>query len=204
MSAILLGNLRRMPSSLAWGPVTRSASRAAIRSSTSAGAACAAARARRAASASARASSGRKTSRSPVSASSRRPDSARGERSILTNSSRTRSRATLRNTGSVGGMAARVAGSSVKPSTAAKRTARRARKPSSEKRSCASRTQRMTWAWRSVWPPNGSTRSRLIGIVGHRVDGEVPAREVLGDVASRTSRCWGGGRRGSRPRCGRW
>ena len=63
------------------------------------------------------------------------PSSARGERSTLTNSSRTRSRATLRNTGSVGGIAAWVAGSSVKPSTVAKRTARMGRRPSSEKRS---------------------------------------------------------------------
>ena len=72
-----------------------------------------------------------------------------------------------------------VAGSMANSSCAAKRTARMARRPSSEKRSSGSPTARMSCAARSRWPPKGSASRSVERVVGDRVHREVAPLEIL-------------------------
>ena len=129
------------------------------------------------------ASPGATTASRPVSSASRRPTDGRSAASSRISSTNVRSPETWTASGASAAIAARVAGSTVKPSVAAKRTARSIRSASSRKRAPGSPTARRIPAARSARPPHRSTTapgspSASSGI-GHRVHGEVAPREVL-------------------------
>ena len=90
-----------------------------------------------------------------------------------------RSAETLRNDAMARGMAASVAGSSVKPSCAAWRTPRIGRRPSSVKRRTGSPTVRTSLRREIDLPGEGIDEGVGVGIVGDGVHGEVTPGEIL-------------------------